>query len=317
MAGAQTAEQPYPNRVVRVLVGVPPGGSTDLLTRMFAGWLKDSMGQPTIVDNRPGANTAVAAAALASAPPDGYTLLVATDAFITVPLLLSKSLYDPFKGFTPIGTVTISPFVFAIHPDVPAKSMKELVAYAKANPGKMFFGSSGNGGASHLGLEKFKAATGVDITHVPFKGAGPALIDAVAGRIQIVQNTPLALVPHITAGKLRPLAVTIDQRVPVLPDVPTMAEAGMGKYRHSAWLGVFAPAGLPKAISDRLAAEIVKMVANPEIKAKLAGNGVAPFISTPEQMAKMMRDETARARSADQGGQDLVGLKEHCPCPIR
>jgi len=288
LAGAQSS---YPSKPIKVLVGVPPGGSTDALTRVFADWLQESMGQPAVVENKPGANTAVAADLVARSAPDGYTLLVTTEAFITMPLL-TKVQYDPFKDFAPVGTVGVNRFVLSVHPSVPTNTVQEFIAYAKANPGKLNFGSSGNAGASHIGLEKFKMLTGTEITHIPYRGAGPALTDGIAGQYQASMWTPLAVSPHVKAGKLKPLAVTGPKRMSFMPDVPTFAEAGLPAFDHRSWLSVYAPAGTPKPVVDRLNAEISKMLASAKIKQKLEGAGVEPFISTPEQLTQMAHAET-------------------------
>ncbi|MEY4138526.1 MAG: hypothetical protein RLZZ371_708 [Pseudomonadota bacterium] len=288
LAGAQSS---YPAKPIKVLVGVPPGGSTDALTRVFAEWLQESMGQPAVVENKPGANTAVAADLVARSAPDGYTLLVTTEAFITMPLL-TKVQYDPFKDFAPVGTVGVNRFVLSVHPSVPTNTVQEFIAYAKANPGKLNFGSSGNAGASHIGLEKFKMLTGTEITHIPYRGAGPALTDGIAGQYQASMWTPLAVSPHVKAGKLKPLAVTGPKRMSFMPDVPTFAEAGLPAFDHRSWLSVYAPAGTPKPVVDRLNAEISKMLASAKIKQKLEGAGVEPFISTPEQLTQMAHAET-------------------------
>ena len=293
LAGAQS----YPNKPIKVFVGVPPGGSTDALTRMVAEWLQESLGQPTVVENKPGANTAVAADLVARAAPDGYTLLVATEAFLTIPLL-SKQPFDPFKNFEPIGTVGVSRFVMTVHPSVPVNNLKEFVAYAKARPGQLNFGSSGNAGASHLGLEKFKMQTGTFITHIPYRGAGPALTDGIAGQFQMSLFTPLAISGHINAGKLKPLAVTGPKRIASLPNVPTFTEAGLPGFDHRSWLSVYAPTGTPKPIVDKLGAEIVKMLASPKVKQKLETAGIEPLISTPEQMVQMNRHETVELQKA-------------------
>jgi len=291
LVAAQPASAPYPSKPIKVLVGVPPGGSTDALTRMFAEWLQESMGQPTVVENRPGANTSVAADAVARSAPDGYTLLVATDAFLAMPLL-TKSSFDPFKDFAPVGAIAQQRFVMAVHPSTPVNSVKELIAYAKARPGQMNYGSSGNAGASHLGMEKFKQVTGTHLVHIPYRGAGPALTDAIAGQYQLSLWTPLAVSSHVKAGKLKPLAVTGPKRIPVLPQVPTFAEAGLPAYDHKVWTAVFAPPGTPKPIVDRLNAEIGKMLASPKIKQKFDDAGIEPFLSSPEQLGSMMRTET-------------------------
>jgi len=295
LVGAQPAQQPYPNRPIKVLVGVPPGGSTDALTRVFADWLQESMGQPAVVENKPGANTAVAADLVARSAPDGYTLLVTTEAFLTMPLL-TKTSFDPFKDFVPVGTVGANRFVLAVHPSVPVNTVQEFIAYAKAHPGQLNFGSSGNAGSSHVGLEKFKMLTGTYITHIPYRGAGPALTDAIAGQYQASMWTPLAITQHVNAGKLKPLAVTGPKRLSSLPNVPTFAEAGLAGFDHKSWLSVFAPAGTPKPIVDKLGAEITKMLASPKIKQKFDSAGVEPFVSTPEQLTQMARAETVEMR---------------------
>jgi tripartite-type tricarboxylate transporter receptor subunit TctC len=291
LASAQPSQEPYPTKPIRLLVGVPPGGSTDAITRIFAGWLQERLGQPAVVENRPGANTAVAANAAAQSRPDGHTLLIASDAYITIPLL-TKLPYDAFKDLIPIGTLTVSPFVFVVHPSTPIHSVKELIAYAKAHPGQLNYGSSGNGGASHLGGEKFKMLTGTDIAHIPYRGAGPALIDAISGQYQLSLWTPLAATSYLKAGKLKALAVTGPKRTPSLPDVPTFAEEGLPEYSHKTWLGVYAPAGTPQPIVDKIATMIAEMEASPTIKQKLEENGVEPLLSTPEQFTQMMHAET-------------------------
>jgi tripartite-type tricarboxylate transporter receptor subunit TctC len=285
------AQQAYPEKDITVLVGVPPGGSSDAVARIFAASLQEQLGRTTIVENRPGANTLVAANAVANAPADGYTLLVASDAFITVPLLNDEA-YDPFEDFAPIGTLTESPFVVVVHPSTPIQSMSELVAYAKEHPGELLYGSSGNGGASHLGGEKLKMMTETEIVHIPYRGAGPALIDALSGQYQMSLWTPFTAGPHIKEGKLRALAVTGPERLGALPDVPTSAEAGLPEYQHRTWIGVFAPADTPKEIVDKIAAVIAEMQASPAIREQLEMNGLNPYPSTPEQFTEMMRAET-------------------------
>ena len=292
LVAAQPAQQPYPSKPIKILVGVPPGGSTDTIARMFADWLRESMGQPTIVENKPGANTALAADAVARSAPDGYTLLLATDAFITVPLLTKVS-FDPLKDFAPIATLTMNPFVIAVHPSVPANTLKDFIAYAKSRPGVLSYASSGNGGASHLAIEKFKMLTGTHIVHIPYRGAGPALTDAVGGQVELSMWTPLAISSHVNSGKLKALALTGSHRVTALSQVPTFAEAGLPAYDHKAWQAVFAPAGTPKPIVDRLNAEIQKMLSSPKVKENLDKQGVEAFYSAPEKVAPFMRSETA------------------------
>lgn len=290
-AAAQTS---YPNRPIRLLVGVPPGGSTDALTRIFGDWLQESTGQPTVVENKPGANTAIAADTVARAPADGYTLLVATEAHVIIPQLTKLS-YDPIKSFEPVGTIGLNRFVLTVHPSVPVNTVPEFVAYAKARPGQLNFGSSGNAGTSHLGLEKFKLKTGVSIVHIPYRGAGPALTDAIAGVVQVSMWTPMALSSH--TGKLKPLAVTGNKRLPALAQVPTFAEAGLTDFEHKSWLSVYAPAGTPKAVVDKLNTEISKMLASPKVRQRLDAAGVEPLVSTPEALTAMNQAEIADTRN--------------------
>jgi tripartite-type tricarboxylate transporter receptor subunit TctC len=275
-----------------VLVGVPPGGATDLMTRLYADWLHESLGAAAVVDNRPGANTAVAADAVAHAPADGYTLLHSTDALLSV-ALMAKLNFDPFKDFSPVGTIGVSHFAMVVHPRLPVSTVKDLIALAKARPGQLNYASSGNAGTSHFGLEKFKMVTGTYMVHVPYKGAGPAIVDAIAGEVQVSMWTPLAVAGHVKAGKLKPLAVTGPKRVEQLPNVSTFAEAGLPQYDHEVWFAILAPAGTPKPIVDRLNAEIAKMVASPKMKARLDSNGIEPLASKPEDLTARMRAGTA------------------------
>jgi len=291
-AGAQPAQAPYPSRPIKILVGVPPGGSTDAVTRLFADWLRESWGQPTVVENKPGANTAVAADAVKRAAADGYTILLGTNAHITIPLLAKLS-YDPIKDFIPVGTVGVSRYVLSVHPSIPVNTLQEFIAYAKARPGQLNYGSSGNGGGSHINGELFNRLAGVQIQHIPYKGAGPALTDTLGGQVQVSYNTPLAVASYINAGRLKPLAVTGPKRTLLLPQVPTFAEAGLPAFQEKAWYGVFVAAGTPKPIVDKLAAELTKMLSSPAFRDKLEKQSIEPLLSTPEQFTAMMRTETA------------------------
>jgi tripartite-type tricarboxylate transporter receptor subunit TctC len=293
VAAAQTAPQSYPTRPIRILVGVPPGGSTNTVARMVAQWLQENWGQPVIVENRPGANTAVAADAVARSSPDGYTVLFATNAHITIPLLTKLS-YDPIKDFEPVGTIGVNQYMVLIHPTLPPNTLQDFIAYAKARPGELNYGSSGNGSGAQIAGELFNTLAGVRIQHVPYKGAGPALTDAIGGQVQVSFNTPLAVAPHVNAGKLKALAVTGSKRTPLLPNVPTFAEAGLPAYDVKAWYGVFLPAHTPKPIVEKLAAEIAKMIASPRVRDSLETQGIEPLHTTPEQFTTMMRAESAQ-----------------------
>lgn len=287
-----SAPAAFPNRALRVLVGVPPGGSTDALARLVADHLRDALGQSTVVDNRPGANTAVAAEAVARSAPDGHTLLFATEALLTVPLLTKVS-FDPLSDFVPVATVAMNRFVMAVHPDVPATTLQDFIRLAKQRPGQLNYASSGSGGASHLGIEKFKRLTGTHIVHIPYRGAGLALTDAVAGQVQLSMWTPLAIAPHVASGRLRALAITGSKRlaIPSMANVPTFAEAGLPAFDHRAWQALYAPAATPRPIVERLHEEIRKMLTNPKVLDTLDRQGVDPFLSALDQIPGHLRAE--------------------------
>lgn len=291
-ATAQPGNAPYPNRPIKIIVGVPPGGSTNNIARMLAQELQTSWGQATIVENRAGANTTIASEAVWRAPADGYTLLFATNAHVTIPLL-TKLPYDPLKDFEPIGTLGVSRFVLSVHPSVPANTLQEFITYAKAHPGQLNFGSSGNGGTSHISGEVFNMLTGTRITHIPYKGAGPSLTDSIGGQVQVSYNTPMIVAPYAKTGKLKALAVTGPKRLSFMPDVPTFAEAGLPAFDEKAWYGLFAPAGTPKPVIDKLAAEVARIVASPAFKDNLEKQGTEPWISTPEQFRATMKTDMA------------------------
>jgi len=289
LARAQGAG-PYPTRPIKVFVGVPPGGSTDAQTRLIAGWLQDDLGQPAIPENRPGANTSLAAHAVAQAPPDGHTILVATDAYITVPLLV-KIPYDPFTSLTPVTSFSFSPFIYVVHPSTPIHSIGDLVAFARANPGKLHYGSSGSGGASHVGAEKFKLMTGTNIVHVPYRGAGPALVDALSGQYQLSLWTSLAAAGYIRDGRLRALAVTSPTRLPSLPDVPTFAEAGLPGVELATWNMLLAPKPTAPERIDHVGRAVRAALASEALRARLATAGTTAI-------ADASSDQTGRYLAA-------------------
>ncbi len=294
MSIAQSTQPSYPNpnKTIKILVGVPPGGSTNALTRMFAEWLQEKWGVPTIVENKPGANTAVAAYAVTQAAPDGYTMMLATNAHLSVPLL-TKLTYDPLKDFSPVGTVGLNRQFIMVHPSLPVNSLQELIAYAKANPGVLNYGSSGNGGSSHFTGQMFNHLTGANLRHIPYKGAGPMLNDLLAGLVQVSFSTAVAIEPFVKSGKLKPLAVVSPQRSLLFPQVPTVAEAGLPAFEEKAWYGIFLPPNTPKPIVDKVAAELTAMINSPAMRGKFERQGVEPFLNTPEQFQAMMRKESA------------------------
>jgi len=296
VAFAAHAQAPYPNHPVRIVVPFPAGGTTDILAREVAQRLTQTLGQSFVVDNRPGAGGNIGADIVAKAAPDGYTLLMGTVGTHAINAsLYSKMPYDHVKDFVPVILVAGVPNVLEINPSLPVNSVQELIAYAKANPGKLNFASSGSGTSIHMSGELFKALAGVQMTHVPYKGSAPALADLAGGQVQLMfDNLPSSLA-LIKAGKLKPLAVTSLVRSSALPDVPTVAEAGVPGFEASSWFGLLAPAGTPKEIVAKINAEVAKWLATPEAKEKLAGQGaIASSGLTPEDFARHIAAETTK-----------------------
>ena len=291
LAFAQTG--PYPNRPIKFIVPITPGGSNDVMARVVAQKLTDLWGQPVVVENRPGAGMNLGADAVAKSAPDGYTwLLGANNIFVTNPHM-GKMPFDVFKDFTPVTQVATVPFVLVVHPSVPAKNVAELVDYAKRNPGKLNYGSSGNGSPQHLAAEMLNHGAGIQTQHVPYKGAIPAITDLLGGRIQFFIGGVNSLLPHIKDGKLRALAGAAGQRYQAFPELPAMAETVPG-VALDVWLGIFMPAGVPKDIVAKANADIARVLQSPEIKANLTGQGIEAAVSTPEALAATIRDDHAR-----------------------
>ena len=292
---AVLAQGTYPNKPIRLIVPFPPGGTTDILARSVGNELTKSLGQPVVVENRSGAAGNIGADAVAKSAPDGYTLLMGTVGTHGINSgLYAKMPYDAVKDFAPITIVAAVPNMLVLHPSVPAKTVKELIDLAKANPGKITFASSGAGTSIHLSGELFKTMAGVDILHVPYKGSSPALTDLVGGQVNIMfDNMPSAL-PLVKGGRLRAIAVTTSKRSATMPDLPTMAEAGLPGFDASSWFGVLAPAGTPKDIINKLNAAIVKALGTPEMKDKLSSQGAEPIGNTPEQFATHIQSELVK-----------------------
>jgi len=289
-AGAHA--QTYPAKLIRWIVPFPPGGSTDLLARVVGQKLTESWGQTVVVENRGGAGGTVGAAEAAKATPDGYTLFmgaihhtIATSAYPKLP-------YDFQRDFAPITVVAIVPNVLVVNPSIPAKTVPELIAHAKANPGKLTYGSAGMGTAHHLIGEVFNSRAGVDILHVPYKGSAPAIADLIGGQVSIMYDTVASCLPHVKAGKIRALAVATAKRSSALPDVPTIAEAALPGFEVTTWFGALAPAKTPKELIAKLNAEIVKILAMPDVRKRLLDAGAEPVGNTPEQMAAQIKRET-------------------------
>ena len=288
------AQADYPSKPVRLIVAFPPGGPTDLVSRVIAQKVSEQIGQQVLVENRPGANGNIGAEAAAKAAPDGYTVFYNTSAITLSPALYSKLSFDPLKDFTPVVLTAVVPLVIAVHPSVPANNIKEFIAYLKANPGKATYGSAGNGNVTHLGAFLFLQANGLDAVHVPYKGSAPSLTDLVGGQTQFTAETVNAALPYIRDKRLKALAVMSLKRTSVLPDVPTLNESGMKGFEVGAWQGIVMPAKTPPAIVQRWNAEVMKTLADPEVKARLAAQGAEPLGSTPEQYGAYLKSEVER-----------------------
>ena len=294
LAAAPAAAQTYPVKPVRIMVGASPGGGTDIIARMLAEKFGEAFRQSFVVENRPGASNTIAADLTAKAPPDGYTLLAATNTGQAIAPHLLKLGYDPLKGLQPLGLIVTVPNVLVVSDSVPAKDVKQLVALMKANPTGFQFASSGIGSTQHIAGEAFTMLTGTKAVHVPYKGSSQAHADLITGRVQIMLDTTSSAMPQIKAGKLRPLAVTSARRSAELPDVPTLAEAGYPGFEMSTWYGLFVTGGTPRPIVDRLAAELERVLKLPDVQAKLRGLGGEPGAITVEQFAEMNRAEFER-----------------------
>ena len=288
------AAQGYPIKPIRFVVPYAPGGNTDILARLLGQKLSEAWGQQVIIDNRPGAAGTVGAELVARAPADGYTLIMGSFGNIIVANSLYKNLkYDPFRDFASIALVSLPPGILVENPAVPVQNVRELIAYAKSNPGRLNYGSPGSGAWNHLFFELFNASAGISIVHVPYKGIAPAVVDLLGGQVQLAISAFPTALPHIRSGKLRALAVTSAKRSGLMTDVPTVAESGLAGYEAAGWFGVLAPAGTPPAVVAKLNAEINRILELPEVKASLASDGAEPAGGTPAQMT-----ESARAASA-------------------
>ncbi|SNT35286.1 Tripartite-type tricarboxylate transporter, receptor component TctC [Noviherbaspirillum humi] len=292
VAGAAHAQSPYPTQTVTLVASAAPGGTTDLAARMIAEPLSKALGKAVIVENRPGGSGAIAAAAVKRAAPDGHTLLVQYSGFQVITPHLTKAAFDPVKDFAPVANLLIAPQVIVIRPDLPVKTLPELVAYAKANPGKLNYASSGNGSLQHVTGEMIRQLTGAEIAHIPYKGTGPALTDLLGGNIDMTFTTAPPLLGHIKAGKMRALAVTGNAPLSSLPDVPTTAKIkGFEKLDATSWFAVYAPAGTPKAVVERLSNEIGKIMKTEEFRAKAEAQGAHAIYMNPQELGDFTNRE--------------------------
>ena len=288
--------QEYPAKPVRVISGFQPGGGSDIVARLLSEKLAETWGRPFIVDNRSGAGGTIAMTLAAKAAADGYTLLVISGSQITNAAFVTKVPFDLLKAYAPIAQATSGPYLLVVNPSVPAHSVKEFIALAKAKPGQINFASSGTGSFAHLGMELFKSLTGTDMVHVPYKGSGPALIELIGGQVQASLVSAPSGMPHVRSGKLRALATTTLQRSPLNPDLPTVAESGVPGFSVDSWYGIVAPAGTPAGVVKKLNAQIVRILKTPEIVAYLAREGAAPKGGTPDELASAIRDELEKWR---------------------
>ncbi|MGE5525430.1 MAG: Bug family tripartite tricarboxylate transporter substrate binding protein [Rhodospirillaceae bacterium] len=289
---------PYPTRPIRFIVPLAPGGSVDIAARSLAVELSSSLGHQVVVDNRSGGGGNIGAELAARAAPDGYTMVMGSSSnFAVNPSLYRNLPFDPIRDFEPVSLVSLAPNTLVVHPALPAQNVKELVALAKAKPGTLNFASSGTGGSPHLAGELFKMVTQTDITHIPYKGTGQALGDLVAGQVQMSFGTVLALLPHIKAGKLRSLAVTVRKRVAALPDVPTMAESGYPAVETTAWNGVLVPAKTPRFVIQRLNIDIVRILSTPDVRQRFEAQGAEAAPTTAAEFGRFIRHEIDKWRT--------------------
>ena len=291
---AVAAQGAYPSKPIRMIVPYPPGGPTDVLGRIVAQKLSESLGQQVVVENRPGASGMIGSEVVAKAAPDGYTLLTNASIHVINPSLYPKMNFDALRDFAPVSLIAQVPLILVVNPGLPVKSVPELIALAKAQPNRLNFGSSGNAAAPHLAGESFKIATGVQMQQVPYKGSAPALTDLIGGQVQLIFDSMPSAMPHVKSGKVRALAVTTAKRSPTVPDLPTIAESGVPGFDISTWYGVWAPAGTPKDIVNKIAAEIAKALHQPAVRERLAALGAEPVGNTPEEFAAYCQSELAK-----------------------
>ena len=291
VAAASVLAQGYPDKPLKLVVPFPPGGPTDIVGRLVAPKLAEGIGQPVVVENRPGAGGTVGSTAVARAPADGYTLLYGSTTLAIAPSLYRDLAYDPRTAFAPISLVSRGPIIAAVNAQLPAKTLKDFIALAKSSPGRINYGSAGSGTPPHLAAELFKTVAGVDLVHVPYKGGGPAVSDLAGGQVQVIFEGLPTLLPHIKSGKVRALAITGAKRDPALPEVPTFAEAGLPGYDANFWNGLVAPAGTPAEVIARLNSVLVQALATPEVHAALVRLGLEAAGTTPQQFGDFIAAE--------------------------
>jgi len=296
--------QAYPTKPIRLIVPLPPGGGNDTIARLVAQEITAPLGQQIVVDNRPGAGGLVGTEAAAKSPPDGYTLLLGNVAGLTIiPNIRKKTPYDPLKDFQPVSLIATAPLLVVVHPSLPVKSIKDLIALAKKRPGDLNFASNGLGSSTHFATEMFMIMTGAKMVHVPYKGLSLAMTDLLSGQVQIMFSSAVAMLPHVKGGRLRAIAMTGARRSAAIPDVPTVAEVGVPDYEAGSWYGILAPAGTPVPIVERLNREIVAATKSAKIQERLIGEAVIPVGSSPDEFTAHIKKELARmARVVKESG---------------
>ncbi len=295
LAGGVLCAQSYPTRPIRFVVPFAPGGPTDILARAVGQKLTEAFGQTIVIENRGGAGGNIGAELVARSPADGYTMLMgATSTHAINPSLYHKLGFDPVKDFVPVSLVANTPSLLAVHPALPVRTIKDLIALAKARPGQLTYASAGNGSSNHLAGVLLSMMAGIDLVHVPYKGSGPALVDVISGQVPMMFNNTASVMPHVTAGKLRAVALASLERSALLPDIPTVAESGLPGFEVRSWHGVFVPAGTPRDVVNRLSTEIVRAVRAADVKSRLNAQGVELVGSSPEEFAEFVKKELAK-----------------------
>ncbi len=290
-AGPATAADVYPSKTIRLVVPFAPGGGSDIVARLLSPKMTEALGQTVVVDNRAGASANLGAAIVAKAAPDGYTLLLANANYTINPSLFKSLPFDPVREFAPVALLANVTNVLAIHPSIPAKSVKELISFAKAHPGQLNFASPGNGTSSHLAGELFRQVAKIEVVHIPYKGATPAITDLIAGQVSFTMASVLSVLPYAKQGRLRMLAVTTAKRSGALPDIPTISEAGLPGFEVSNWYGILATGGTPRPAVDRLNSELARIARVPDLAEKLAAQGADPATGTPEEFERFIQAE--------------------------
>ena len=290
-AGPATAADVYPSKTIRLVVPFAPGGGSDIVARLLSPKMTEALGQTVVVDNRAGASANLGAAVVAKAAPDGYTLLLANANYTINPSLFKSLPFDPVREFAPVALLANVTNVLAIHPSIPAKSVKELISFAKAHPGQLNFASPGNGTSSHLAGELFRQVAKIEVVHIPYKGATPAITDLIAGQVSFTMASVLSVLPYAKQGRLRMLAVTTAKRSGALPDIPTISEAGLPGFEVSNWYGILATGGTPRPAVDRLNSELARIARVPDLAEKLAAQGADPATGTPEEFERFIQAE--------------------------